>query len=325
MFGWRLITVPLTLLLTVIVLYIAWVLIVYRDIPMSELEKKYGGDNVLRHEVDGVSLAYKVEGQGPAIVLIHSHYWTMRFWQTWVDQLKQNYTVIRYDLTSHGLTGPDPTRDYSRKRASQLLESLLQHIGVDKVSLVGSSTGGAIAFYYAATRPDQVRDLVMINTPGMPRLSNQYMERGLPWWGGYVFYLLPKNIFRAFLQAPVIDDSLITDDVLTEFHEMYRGSGNRMAEFHRMRGWEKTDPAPLLKNIRVPTLIMWGEKNPQLPVDSVELFEQRLVNAERVEKIVYPDVGHVIPFEIPQQSVADTERFLQANLAQGTLEQDNLN
>ncbi|HEB28973.1 MAG TPA: alpha/beta hydrolase [Porticoccus sp.] len=314
MLSWRLITVPLALLLAVVIFYVAWVLIAFRDIPISELEAKYGGDNLQRHEVDGVSIAYKVEGQGPVVVLIHSHYWTMRFWQPWVDELKQHYTVIRYDLTSHGLTGPDPTEDYSRKRASQLLEGLLDHIGVDKVSLVGSSTGGAIAFYYAATRPEQVRDLVMINTPGMPRLSNKYMERGLPAWGGYAFYLMPQEIFRAFLKAPIVDKSLITDEVLAEFHEMYRGPGNRMAEFHRMKGWERTDPAPLLKNITVPTLIVWGEENPQLPLESVELFEQRLINASRVEKIIYPNVGHIVPFEIPEQSVIDVEKFLAANV-----------
>lgn len=314
MLSWRLITVPLALLLAVVIVYVAWVLIAFRDIPISELEARYGGDNLQRYEVDGVSIAYKVEGQGPVVVLIHSHYWTMRFWQPWVDELKKNYTVIRYDLTSHGLTGPDPTEDYSRKRASQLLEGLLDHIGVDKVSLVGSSTGGAIAFYYAATRPEQVRDLVMINTPGMPRLSNKYMERGLPAWGGYAFYLMPQEIFRAFLKTPIVDKSLITDEVLTEFHEMFRGSGNRMAEFHRMRGWERADPAPLLKNITVPTLIVWGEENPQLPVESVALFEERLINASRVEKIIYPNVGHIVPFEIPEQSVADVEKFLAANV-----------
>ncbi|WP_101757789.1 alpha/beta fold hydrolase [Oceanicoccus sp. KOV_DT_Chl] len=311
---WKLIGYPFIALFALIALYILWVLIAYRDIPISELEAKYGGGNVQRHEVDGVSLAYKVEGEGPAIVLIHSHYWTMRFWQPWVDVLKKDYTVIRYDLTSHGLTGPDPTEDYSRKRASVLLESLVKHIGVEKFSLVGSSTGGAIAFYYAATRPEQVRDLVMINTPGMPKVSNKYMERGLPSWGGYIFYLLPESIFRAFLEAPVVDKSLITDEVIKEFHEMYRGSGNRMAEFHRMRGWERDDPSPLLKKITAPTLIVWGEKNPQLPVESVAQFEERLVNAQRVEKIIYPFVGHIVPFEIPQQSVIDVEKFISSNL-----------
>lgn len=313
MHSWRLITVPIIFLLSIIALYVLWALIAYRDIPMSELEGKYGGDNLQRFEIDGVSLAYKVEGQGPAIVLLHSHFWTMRFWQPWVEHLKDRYTVIRFDMTSHGLTGPDPSQDYSRERQAVLLEGLLNQIGVEEASFVGSSSGGAIAFYYAATRPQQVTELVLINTPGMPLVSNKTMERGMPSWLGYAFYLMPTAIFRPFLEAPVVDKSIITDDMVNEFHELYRAPGNRMAEYHRMAGWEKADPAALLAMISAPTLIMWGEKNPQLPVSSVQLFEQRLTGASRVEKIIYPNVGHVIPVEIPRQSVLDVEKFLSAN------------
>jgi len=306
----KLLLYPLVFIVSVIIVYTAWVLIAYRDIPVSVLEEKYGGEGLQRVTIDGVSLAYKVEGQGPALLLIHSHFYTMRQWQPWVDILSKDFTVIRYDLTSHGLTGPDPTRDYSRARAADLIDGLLAEIGVDKVSIAGSSTGGAIAFYYAATRPQKVSALVLINAPGMPKVSNKYMERGLPSWGGYVFYLLPESIFRAFLQAPVVDKSLITDASVHEFHEMYRGAGNRMAEFYRMSAWEKDDAAPVLAKVKVPTLIMWGEKNPQLPLEHVDQFAERLVNASVVKKIVYPNIGHVIPLELPEQSAMDVKAFL---------------
>lgn len=304
---------PLLFLLAIIALYVAWVLIAFRDIPVELLEQKYGGDNLQQVEVDGVKLRYKVEGQGPPLLLIHSHFYTMRQWQPWVEMLQDQFTIIRYDLTSHGLTGPDPTKDYSRARASELVDGLLNHLGVDKVSIAGSSTGGAIAFYYAATRPERVSNLVIINAPGMPKVSNKYMERGLPSWGGYIFYLLPESIFRAFLESPVIDKSLITDGSVHEFHEMYRREGNRMAEFYRMSNWEKADAAPVLAKVTAPTLIMWGEKNPQLPLEHVQQFTERLINAERVESIVYPNIGHVIPLEIPEQSALDVKAFILSN------------
>jgi pimeloyl-ACP methyl ester carboxylesterase len=309
----KLLLYPLVLLLSVIVLYVAWALIAFRDIPVEVLEAKYGGENLQRVEVEGVTLRYKVEGQGPALLLIHSHFYTMRMWQPWVDMLKDQFTIIRYDLTSHGLTGPDPTQDYTRARAADLIDGLLDHVGVDQVSIAGSSTGGAIAFYYAATRPEKVSDLVIINAPGMPKVSNKYMEMGLPSWGGYAFYLLPESIFRAFLEAPVIDKSLITDEGVHEFHEMYRRDGNRMAEFYRMSNWEKADAAPVLAKVTAPTLIMWGEKNPQLPLVHVEQFTERLKNSERVEAIVYPNTGHVIPLELPEQSAIDVKTFLLNN------------
>ena len=284
-----------------------------RDLPMAELEIRYGGSELRRLEIDGVNLAYKVEGNGPPLVLIHSHFYTMRQWQPWVDALAADFTIIRFDLTSHGLTGPDPSDDYSRARGSQLLAGLLDHLDIEQASIAGSSTGGALAWYFAAHYPQRVEKLILINAPGMPRVTNKYMERGLPNWAGYVFYLLPERLFKAFLQAPVIDKSLVTDELVHEFHQMYRGKGNRMAEFHRMRGWERGDITADLARVHAPVLIMWGQDNPQLPVEHVQQYTEKLVNSSDVQQRIYPRVGHVIPLEIPRQSAIDARNFLQGH------------
>jgi pimeloyl-ACP methyl ester carboxylesterase len=282
-----------------------------RDIPPAVLEQRYGGEDLRQLDVDGVRLAYKVEGQGPPLVLIHSHFYTMRQWQPWVDALADDFTIIRYDLTSHGLTGPDPSGDYSRARGAQLLDALLRHLGIERSSIAGSSTGGALAWYFAAHYPERVDKLVLNNAPGMPRVTNKYMERGMPDWAAYVFYLLPEGLFKPFLQAPVVDKSLVTDELVHEFHQMYRREGNRMAEFLRMQAWERGDISADLARITAPTLIMWGEQNPQLPVEHVQQYTDKLLNAASVDHHIYPDVGHVIPLEIPGQSAEDLRRFLE--------------
>ena len=295
-------------LLLAATLYLAWT---NRDLPAQELEARYGGAGLLRFTIDGVNLAYKVEGSGPPLVLIHSHFYTMRQWQEWVDILARDFTVIRYDLTSHGLTGPDPSDDYSRARGTFLLAGLLDHLNIRRASVAGSSTGGALAWYFAAHYPQRIDKLVLINAPGMPRVTNKYMEKGLPAWSGFVFYLLPEQLFKPFLEAAVTDNTLITDERVKEFHEMYRGKGNRMAEFKRMRAWERGDISEDLAMITAQTLIMWGEKNPQLPTEHVAQYTEKLINAANVDQRIYPGVGHVIPVEIPQQSAEDVRAFLQ--------------
>src|SRR5690606_11440075 len=124
----------IALLVTLVIAYLAWS---NRDIPMAQLEQEYGGDGLQRLEVDGVNLAYRVSGEGPPVVLIHSHFYTMRQWQQWTDVLEKHFTVIRYDLTSHGLTGADPSGDYSYDRGVQLLTALLDQLGIAKTALVG--------------------------------------------------------------------------------------------------------------------------------------------------------------------------------------------
>ncbi|WP_337881079.1 alpha/beta hydrolase [Rheinheimera sp.] len=310
----RLLLLPLQLLLLLTAGYLLWVLIAYRDLPVEELERRYGGDKLQRVMIDNVNLRYKVEGQGPVLVLIHSHFFTMRQWQPWVEQLSNRFTLLRFDLTSHGLTGPDPTDDYSRERGAALLTGLLDHLNIDQASIIGSSTGAGIAYTFAAMHPERTQSLVLINAPGMPKTSNKYMDKELPAWGGFMFYLLPKALFESFLKAPIVDDSLVTPELLTEFFDMYRREGNRMAEYHRMRAYEKADISPLLAKITAPVLLMWGEQNPQLPVEHVTLFQQKLTASKAVHSIIYPGIGHVIPLENPQQAAKDTAAFVQSQL-----------
>jgi len=282
-----------------------------RDLPAAQLDRLYGGSDLRRLNIDGVDLAYRVQGEGPPLVLIHSHFYTMRQWQPWVDELAGDFTLIRFDLTSHGLTGPDPSGDYSRQRGAQLLNGLLDHLGIERASIAGSSTGGGLAWYFAAHFPERVDRLILLNAAGLPGATNKWMEMELPDWFGYVLYLLPEGLFKAFLQAPVVDKSLITAEQVREFHLMYRREGNRMAEFERMRAWDKRDISEDLAAIRAPTLVMWGEQNPQLPVSQAAGFATRLIHAERVEQRIYPGIGHVIPLEIPVQSARDARDFLQ--------------
>ena len=301
--------------LIVAILAIAALLVTYlwwdnRDLPVELLEQRYGGDNLQVATVHGVPLRYKIEGEGPPLLLLHSHFYTMRMWQPWVDALADEYTLIRYDLTSHGLTGPDPSGDYSRQRGIQLALGLLDHLGLEQVNVAGSSTGGGLAWYMAGNAPERVSSLVLINAPGMPRVTNKYMERELPSWGGYLLYLLPESMVGPFLEAPVVDNSLITDELIHEFHQMYRREGNRMAEYQRLLAWEKGDISPALSRITAPTLILWGEDNPQLPVEHVAQYRTALTGAQRVETRIYPGVGHVIPLEIPAQSAQDVRDFL---------------
>ena len=76
-------------------------------------------------DVDGVPLRYRVEGSGPALLLIHSLYFDMGMWDGWAPKLADRFRVIRFDMTGHGLTGPEPNGDYSMARDLALIRGLL--------------------------------------------------------------------------------------------------------------------------------------------------------------------------------------------------------
>ena len=105
---------------------------VYRDIPAAELEARYASPASRFITIDGARIHYRDEGSGPPVVLIHANFSNLIDWDPWVDALRDRYRVIRFDMTSHGLTGPDPTGDYSQERTLALTERLIDALDLEQ-------------------------------------------------------------------------------------------------------------------------------------------------------------------------------------------------
>ncbi|HEY1075096.1 MAG TPA: alpha/beta hydrolase [Fontimonas sp.] len=308
----------LQVLAVAVIVYVGYASFAYRDIPAATLDARYGGTELRSADVENAVIRYRLEGsrdpQAPMLVLIHSHFLDMGMWDAWVPLFAPHYRVLRYDLTGHGLTGPDPRGNYQVTRDVALLAGLLKKLQVDRVSLVGSSLGGNIAFTYAAIHPQQVQALVLINSGGLKRKDKpgRGSGRGIPAWADQVLPLVPPLALHRFLDWMVVDDRVITDEFRKRFVDLWRREGNRQAEIERLRQFETGDPDSLLASIVAPTLILWGEQNPQLPVALASEFEQKLTAARSVRRKIYPGAGHLLPVERPTESAADTLDFLQS-------------
>ena len=134
-----------------------------RDIPFEILKTKYGYPHSQFMEVDGVNFHVLDEGpkDGEAVVLIHGHFGSLHMYDGWADVLKDTYRVVRFDMTSHGLTGPDPSGDYTRERTIHLAKRLFDKLGLDTFHIGGTSMGGSVALWYTFKHPEQVLSLTM--------------------------------------------------------------------------------------------------------------------------------------------------------------------
>lgn len=304
----------LFLLLSILV-YTAVVLLLYQDKPADVLQQSYGVENLqamqLTGPLDGQTVYYEDTGQGQPIVLIHSHFFTMQMWQPWIAPLSKHFRVIRYDLTSHGLTGPQLNNDYSMQADLAMLDGLIEQLALDNIILVGSSLGGNIAINYTAQNPHKVSHLVLQNSGGF-RKANSRGGRGedLPVWVNYLLYMLPKVAFDKFIGWMVSDESVLNDEITQQFHDGFRRAGNRYAEMQRIRQFKLGGTEQQLAQIATPVFIQWGEDNPQLPVALTEKFIQHLDQASKVETKIYSGVGHVLPIELPGQSAQDIIDFV---------------
>lgn len=106
-------------------------------------------------------LSYVVAGDGPPVVLVHAGVADHRMWDAVVPELSQRHTVIRYDLRGFGESAA-PTGPFSE---TDDLRRLLDHLGHERVRLVGASWGGRVAVDFSLAHPGRVHSLALFAPP----------------------------------------------------------------------------------------------------------------------------------------------------------------
>ena len=262
----------------------------------------------------GLSVHLRDEGprDAPVIVLLHGSNADLHTWDPWTAQLSKTYRVIRYDQIGHGLTGPNPTRDYSMKAFTDMVDRVTAKFGVQHFVLAGNSMGGGIAWHYAATHPDRLTALILVDASGAPDLRKQDLPIGFriaqtPGLRDLMLHFTPRAMIETSLHQSVSHQVLVTPGVVDRYWEMLRYPGNRQATLDRFTTpRETTDPAAFAA-IKVPTLILWGADDKLLPVSGADYFAGHIAGAT---KIVYPATGHLPMEEVAGQSAADVQAWL---------------
>lgn len=288
-------------------LFTLWI---YRDISAEVLEAEYGNPPSQFVVIDGVRVHFRDEGEGTPIILVHGHWGSLFQWDSWMPTLLQTHRVIRFDLTSHGLTGVDPSGNYTNERAVSLLERLADRLELETFHLAGTSIGGMVAYKYAAANPERVLSLALINSGGLKNPARGPDDRyQMAWWFDGLAYYTPKSIVANILRGVAGDPQNISDDVVDQWYRFNMRDGQREAEIERNRQFTVGRTTEELNVITAPTLLMWGEANSNLPLSQVDEFKKRLVNAPISTK-TYDGVGHNVTYENPKESVEDYLEFL---------------
>ena len=284
---------------------------IYRDLPADELERRYATPPSQFVEVDGVRFHYRDEGAGPVIVLIHANWANMLDWQPWVEALRDSYRVVRFDMTGFGLTGPDPTGDYSVPRTVALLHQFTRALELERFTLTGASLGGTIAMHYSVTYPGRVERIVLVSPGALnPRVRGRTTPAELPRIADVLTVITPKALPRSILESGFGDPSRITEDLVTRWHDFMRREGNRAAQLARQRQYISGDIDAVIGRIDVPVLIMWGQLNKQVPVALADELVALLKQSPQVDTLIYPTAGHQLAQEIGARTAADMREYL---------------
>ena len=246
--------------------------------------------------LDGMRVRFVREGRGPAVLMLHGSGSSLDAFDEIAARLRPTCEVVRLDLPGFGLTGPRPDRDYRIESYVSFLSRFLDEQSIERCTLIGSSLGGNIAWNFAATFPERVRSLVLMNATGYPgkslptaiRLARNPLTRPL------VRRMGSRGAVARNLRGAVGPGFTVPDELVDRVHATISKPGNSDA-FIDFANTDQADRSTELRHLQVPALILRGD------VIDGQHFARDLPHCR---EIVLAGVGHLMPEEAPA-AVAD--------------------
>ena len=278
---------------------------------MSQLNylQKYTNDDSRFLVIDGSLVHFRVEGQGEPLLLIHGAFSSLHTFDNWTPLLTKHYQVIRLDLPGFGLSDSMQGHDYSIKAMVEFLTKFLDQLGIDQCHMAGSSLGGWLAWEMALRKSKRVNKLVLIASAGfMEEMSIPlpFKMARTPVLGKVMKYAIKKSVLRKFLNEVFVDQKKVTDELVDRYYDLFTKEGNPEA-FYSLANGKYQSRTNKLKNIKAPTLIMWGEEDAWLPIENGYWFQVCIPDSQLV---VYEGVGHIPMEEAPGRTARDLLKFL---------------
>lgn len=311
------------------ILVIAFLIFRTPDTDAAQMRAKYGGPPSQFVEIgDGVTVHLRDEGpkDAPAIMLLHGSNADLHTWEPWVEALKGQYRVIRFDQVGHGLTGPDPAEDYSRDNFVEDILEVADELGLEKFILGGNSMGGKHALAFAVKHPGRLNGLVLVDGSGGPMLTldrkadEKKKDSGnigftiarLPGVNRIAEQITPRSLIQQSLEQSVSVKSVASPEAVDRYWELLRYPGNRRATLARFsQPYDPLSEAEIAR-VTVPTLILWGEEDRIIPVEAGQWLAKTLP-ANRL--VIYPGIGHLPQEEAPTATLADLGPWLAEHAA----------
>ena len=284
-------------------------------------------------EVNGVRLHYAKAGAGPLMIFLHGF---PEFWYEWKYQLAEfskDHLVVAPDMRGYNLSSK-PT-ELSAYQMPQLVEdvralaaSLLKTAGRSTFTLVAHDWGGVVAWVFAAQHPEILDKLVIVNAPHptiftrelrdspAQQQASQYM---LMFRGPQAEETLSANSYERLTTMVLgagLESGTVTEEDKAQYLAAWSQSGALTGglNYYRAAGVGPAQsgeaPTPLTAQpltVRVPTLVIWGEKDTALLTGNLTGLEQ-FVPSLTIKRI--PDGTHWVVREQPDTVNALIRSFI---------------
>lgn len=263
----------------------------------------------------GNEVHYTDRGSGDIILLIHGFGGSYYNFEVLSGKLSNNYRVINVDLPGSGLS------DFNQSSQPNVIffdqfkdyfSFLVDTLNLDSFHLVGNSLGGVMAYSIAVSMPEKVKDLILINSAGYE--LDKVIAKGagpmrFKWVKPLVEKGAPMFLVKYFVTFPFADKSKVDTSEFRYDYLLTNRAGNLNCQVDLASSHQYPDTT-IIKNIKCPTLILWGKEDNIIPVEHASKFKRDIINSQVK---IYSPCGHMPQMEISDSVLIDLKRFYSEN------------
>jgi Predicted hydrolases or acyltransferases (alpha/beta hydrolase superfamily) len=241
---------------------------------------------------------YKVAGTGAPLLLLHGWGCNVEHYAKLYEHLAKRFTTYAIDLPGFGLSTV-PEKVWGAAEYADLIAQFIGAMNINNPILIGHSLGGKIIINLVAQNLVKVKKIVLISSAGV-RLPRKL---------GVILKIYLFKIVKFFAKLPVIRDVL---DPRLELYKNKFGSVDYRSAKGPMRSIlvkvVNEDITALLPQIKVPTLLLWGDKDTSAPLAAGKIMQQ-MINGAVLK--VFPGSGHFPFLDNYEKVIMELDEFLE--------------
>jgi pimeloyl-ACP methyl ester carboxylesterase len=244
------------------------------------------------------NIFYVVEGQGKPIIILNGIMMSTRSWSPFVGSLSEKNQLIRFDFLDQGQSDKLIGETYTQDIQVELIKALMEHLHLDKASLVGISYGGSVAVQFAIKYPSFVDRLLLFNTtsytsPWLRDIGRGWIEAGQTRNGEAYYHTTIPPIYSPYFYETNIDWMQKRQALLVPIFS----NPEFLDQMERLTfSAESYDVRASLSKITAKTLIITAEEDYLTPIANQAYLHQNIKHSEWIK---IPNTGHASMYERP--------------------------
>ena len=247
-------------------------------------------------EIHGLRIHYDLLGEGEPVAFLNGVMMTGQSWALQTALFRRRYRCLLHDFRGQ-LLSDKPESPWTMEDHAEDLLSLLDHLGIERCHLVGTSYGGEVGLIFAARWPERVTTLSVISSvseigPELDRVVSVWAEAALEAPETLYRVALPHNFSPGFVAA--------NPEVVAQGEERLAACPvDFFPAFVRLvDAFRGLDVTAELGRISCPTLVLVGELDALKPPRYSRLIAERIPASEL---LLVPDAGHAVILEKPEE------------------------